>query len=305
MKVMVTGATGVIGRALVKELIARGDEVRALSRDADGARAKLGPAPIVHTWADPVRDPAPVAAVAGADAIVHLLGEPIAQRWSAGAKRAIRDSRVEGTRNLVRAIRDAEPRPAVLVSQSATGLYGPHGDERVDESYPAAEGDFLAGVTEAWEREARAAEELGLRVVTPRTGVVISPSGGALEKMLPPFKLGLGGPIAGGAQYVPWIGLADVVGALIFCLDDSRASGALNLTAPEPVTNRDLSKALGAVLHRPAAVPVPGFAVRTLFGEMGSVVLGGVRAVPARLLELGYRFRDPQLEQALRTATGG
>ena len=159
-------------------------------------------------------------------------------------------------------------------------------------------------MTEAWEAEARAAEELGLRVVTTRTGVVLSESGGALEKMLPPFKLGVGGPVAGGRQYVPWVHMDDVVGALVFALDTPSASGPLNLTAPEPVTNGELSKALGRVLHRPAFAPVPGLALKLLYGDMASIVLTGVRAVPRRLLDLGYEFRRPDLEDALRDATG-
>ena len=303
MKVVVSGATGTIGSALVKELAERGDEVTALSRDAGAAREKLGVD--AARWGDPQSEAAPVDALRGADAVVHLLGEPVAQRWSDGARREIRESRVLGTRNLVAALRELpeSERPRTLVSQSATGFYGPRGDERVDETAPAA-GDFLAEVTEAWEIEARTAEELGLRVAMTRTGVVLSASGGALEKMLPPFRLGVGGPVAGGRQYVPWVHLDDVVGALVFALDTPSASGPLNVTAPEPVTNRELSAALGRVLHRPAVAPVPGLAVKLLYGEMASIVTTGVRAVPRRLLDLGYEFRRPDLEDALRDATG-
>jgi uncharacterized protein len=303
MRVVVSGATGTIGRALVKELVERGDEVTALSRDPDSAREKLGVD--AARWSDPRSEPAPVAALRGSGGVVHLLGEPVAQRWSDEARREIRDSRVLGTRNLVAALRELpeSERPGTLVSQSATGVYGPRGDERVDETEPAA-GGFLAEVTEAWEAEARGAEELGMRVATTRTGVVLSESGGALEKMLPPFKLGVGGPVAGGRQYVPWIHLDDVVGAIVFALDTPTASGPLNVTAPEPVTNRELSTALGHVLHRPAIAPVPGLALKLLYGDMASIVTTGVRAVPRRLLDLGYRFRRPDLEDALRDATG-
>jgi uncharacterized protein (TIGR01777 family) len=303
VKVVVSGATGSIGSALVKELVARGDEVIALSRDASAAREALGVE--AAGWADPQSQPAPANALSGADAVVHLLGEPVAQRWSQSAKREIRNSRMLGTRNLVAALRELPEgeRPGTLVSQSATGLYGPRGDEPVDESTEAGN-DFLAEVTEAWEAEARGAEELGLRVVTTRTGVVLSASGGALEKMLPPFKLGVGGPVAGGRQYVPWVHMDDVVGAFAFALDTPAASGPLNVTAPEPVTNGELSKALGRVLHRPAFAPVPGLALRLLYGDMASIILGGVRAVPRRLLDLGYDFRRPGLEDALREATG-
>jgi len=305
VKVTVTGATGTLGRALVEALRGRGDEVTALSRDAAGAREKLGEAVRTLDWKAPTSEAPPAAALSGQDAVVHLLGEPVAQRWSERAKSEIRDSRVLATRNLVAALRDLDEaaRPGVLVSQSATGWYGPRGDERVDESEPAA-ADFLAGVCAEWEAEGRRAEELGLRVALTRTGVVLSEEGGALERMLPPFKLGVGGPVAGGDQYVPWIHADDIVGALLFCLDNAAASGPLNLTAPEPVTNRELSKALGRVLHRPSVAPVPGLAVKAMYGEMASIVTTGVRAVPARLQALGYEFRQPDLERALRAATG-
>jgi uncharacterized protein len=298
MKVAVTGATGVIGRALVRELVERGDSVVALSRD--GSRSLPG-AEVVE-WRRPKEEPAPAAAFAGVDGVVHLLGEPIAQRWSDETRREIHDSRVLGTRNLVAGLRDAGV--SVLVAQSATGVYGPRGDEVVDESGSAGS-DFLAGVVVDWEAEARAAEQLGLRVVLCRTGVVLSPSGGALETMLTPFKLGVGGPVAGGQQYLPWVHIDDVVGALVFALDSAWVSGPVNVTAPSPVTNRDFSKALGRALHRPAVLPVPGFALRTLYGEMASIVTTGVRAEPRRLRGLGYEFRQPDLDQALAAALAG
>jgi uncharacterized protein (TIGR01777 family) len=303
MRVAVTGATGTIGRALVSELRERGDDVTALSRDAERASASLGiPA---EQWAQPTREPPPAAALRGRDAVVHLLGETIAQRWSDDAKREIRDSRVLATRNLVAGLRalPAGERPRVLVSQSAVGVYGARGDERLDESAPPGD-DFLAKVVRDWEAEARAAEDLGVRVVLTRTGVVLSESGGALEKMLPFFKLGIGGPVAGGRQYVPWVHLDDLVGAMPFALDTEAASGPLNVTAPEPATNKELSRTLGRVLRRPAFAPVPALAVKTLYGEMAMIVTTGQRAVPARLTELGYAFRRPDLERALREATG-
>lgn len=303
MKVTVTGATGTLGRQVVAELKARGDVVTALSRNPDRAREALGDGVHAMQWADPKAEAPPAGALEGQDAVLHLLGEPVAQRWSDDAKREIRDSRVLATRNLVAALRDTSQRPSVLVSQSATGWYGPRGDERVDESEPAA-GDFLARVCVEWEDEAAKAEELGLRVALTRTGVVLSEDGGALEKMLPPFKLGVGGPVAGGKQYVPWVHTDDVVGVLLFCLDTDAASGPVNLAAPEPVTNAELSKALGRVLHRPALAPVPAFAIKALYGEMASIVTTGARAVPARLQELGYRFRRAELDEALRAATG-
>jgi uncharacterized protein (TIGR01777 family) len=302
LKVTVTGATGTLGRDVVRALVDRGDSVTVLSRDAGRARAALGDVRALE-WKEPKADHPPLEAIEGQDGVLHLLGEPVAQRWSDRAKREIRDSRVNSTRNLVSALGATEWRPGVLVSQSATGWYGARGDEAVDESAPAAD-DFLAGVVVQWEEEARKAEGLGLRVALTRTGVVLSESGGALEKMLPPFRLGVGGPVAGGRQYVPWIHSEDVVGGLLFCLDTPAASGPVNLSAPEPVTNAELSKALGRVLGRPAFAPVPALAVKALYGEMSSIVTTGARAVPRRLLELGYEFRQPELEPALRAATG-
>ena len=305
MKVTVTGATGTLGRAVVAELLSQGEDVTVVSRDAVAARSKLGENVRALEWREPKAEAPPAEALSGQDAVLHLLGEPVAQRWSDSAKREIRDSRVLATRNLVVALGElAEAdRPGALVSQSATGWYGPRGAEPVDESVGAGD-DFLAGVCVEWEAEARRAEDLGMRVAITRTGVVLSEDGGALEKMLPPFKLGVGGPVAGGRQYVPWIHADDVVGGLLFALTAGDASGPLNLTAPRPVTNAELSKALGRVLHRPAIAPVPGVAVKALYGEMATIVTTGVRAVPKRLEELGYDFRQPDLEDALREATG-
>ena len=303
MKVAVTGATGTIGRALVRELAARGDVVTALSRNAQRARQALGVE--AAGWERPKSEPPPAEALRGRDGVVNLLGEPLARRWTDDAKREIRDSRILGTRNLVAALAalpDGE-RPRVLVSQSGIDWYGARGDEPVDESEPAGSG-FVAQLTVEWEAEARRAEDLGVRTTTTRTGVVVSPSGGALEKMLPPFRLGVGGPVAGGRQYVSWVHLDDVVGALAFCLSTEAASGPVNVTAPEPVTNREFSKALGRVLRRPAVAPVPALAMKILYGEMAVVVTTGRRALPRRLQELGYEFRRPDLEDALRGATG-
>jgi uncharacterized protein (TIGR01777 family) len=236
--------------------------------------------------------------------VVNLMGAPIARRWTRRARRGIRESRVLGTRNLVAGLDSADPRPGVLVSQSASGYYGARGDEPVDETAPAVSDDFLADVVSEWEREALRAEQLGVRVALSRTGVVLSESGGALEKMLPPFKLGVGGPVAGGRQYVPWVHLDDVVGGLLFLIDTGAARGPVNLTAPKAVTNRELSKALGRVLRRPAVAPVPALALQVLYGQMAQVVTTGARLVPRRLEQLGYRWRQPELERALRSATG-
>jgi uncharacterized protein len=287
-----------IGRALVRELRERGDEVIALSRDPERAAASLGVE--AQAWRDPKGEPPPPDSLRGSDAVAHLLGETVAQRWTEAAKREIRDSRILSTRQLVAGLAElaSEERPRVLVSQSATGFYGPRGDERLSEEAAAGD-DFLAKVVRDWEAEAQRAVELDMRVVTTRTGVVLSEQGGALEKMLPFFKLGIGGPVAGGKQYVPWVHLDDVVGALVACIDGD-LSGPVNVTAAEPATNRELSKALGKVLKRPAFAPVPALAVEALYGEMAMIVTTGQRAVPARLEQSGYRFRRPSLEAALR-----
>jgi uncharacterized protein (TIGR01777 family) len=300
MRVVVTGATGTIGSALVGALRERGDDVVALSREAAGARRRLGEGVAVHAWPDPAQEPPPVAAIAGADAVANLLGEPIAQRWTGAAKRRIRESRVNGTRQLVRALAalPERDRPRTLVSQSASGYYGPSDDRPLDEDAPPGH-DWLAGLVVEWEQEARAAERFA-RVVRTRTGVVLAPSGGALAKMLPPFKLGVGGPVAGGRQYVPWVHLDDVAGALLRCIDDSSLGGAVNVTAPEAVTNKELSRALGRVLHRPAVAPVPALALRVRYGEMSTIVTTGARLVPARLQAAGHAFRFPAVEPALR-----
>ena len=304
-RVLVTGATGTIGRIVCHALQARGDQVVALSRNRVRAQKTLGAQVDVQLWAEPTAEPPPAAALAGTDAVVHLLGEPIAQRWTEGAKTRIRDSRVDSTRMLVAGLRqlaDGE-RPTVLVSQSAMGFYGPRDDQELGEDAPPGH-DFLAGVVVDWEAEAARASDL-LRVVVTRTGIVLSPAGGALEKMLPPFRLGVGGPVAGGRQYVPWIHLDDVASAIIFCLDNGEAQGAVNLTAPVPVTNAELSRTLGRVLHRPAILPVPALALRLLYGEMAEIVTTGQRAVPAVLRRLGFEFRHADLEAALRDVLHG
>ncbi|MGA2011537.1 MAG: TIGR01777 family oxidoreductase [Solirubrobacteraceae bacterium] len=305
MRVLITGATGTIGLALADALQARGDQVVALSRDPERGQRVLGGGATVHAWSEPTREPPPAQALAAADVIVHLLGAPVAQRWSDDAKRTIRESRVLGTRHLVaglQALGDGQG-PRALISQSATGYYGPRGDDEVDERADPGT-DFLAEVTVAWEHEAAAASPR-LRVARTRTGVVLSPDGGALAKMLPFFRLGVGGPVAGGHQYVPWIHLDDVVGAMLHCIDDDDASGPINLTAPNPVTNAALSRALGHALSRPAILPVPALAIKLLYGEMAEMVTTGQRAVPARLGELGYAFAHPEVEPALRDVLGG
>jgi uncharacterized protein (TIGR01777 family) len=298
-RIVVTGATGTIGKAVVDALQARGARVVALSRDRQRAQDALGAAVEVHHWPEPTRTPPPGASLSGAEAVINLMGEPVAQRWSEDARRAIRESRELATKMLVAGLRDLadEERPATLVSQSATGYYGARGGEPVDErARPGS--DFLAEVVLAWEREAASAESL-MRVVMTRTGVVLSPRGGALAQMLPFFALGLGGPVAGGRQYVPWIHLDDAVGGLLFCLEHEDVAGAVNLVAPNAVSNADFSRALGKALRRPAFLPVPAFALRLLYGEMSEIVTTGHNVVPARLAELGYEFSYQEIAAAL------
>jgi uncharacterized protein (TIGR01777 family) len=298
MKLTITGATGLIGSRLVRALKARGDEITVLSRNPVRARETLGVDAV--EW-DPMAGPAPAEALAGRDAVVHLAGESVAQRWNDETKHRIRASRETGTRNLVAGLRAAEPRPSVLVASSAVGYYGKHGDERVGEDTPPGD-DFLAEVCVIWEREAAAAGELGVRVVQVRTGVVLDKDGGALKTMLPPFRLGVGGPVAGGDQYLPWIHADDLVGIYLAAVDGRDWDGPVNGSAPEPVTNADFSKALGRALHRPAVLPVPGFAIQLLYGDMSEMVTEGQRAVPNRAQALGYSYAHPDIDEALRDA---
>jgi uncharacterized protein len=304
LRVTVTGATGLIGRPLVAALQDAGAQVSVLTRDPKRARERLaraGGAPVeAYAW-EPMADPAPTEALEGRDAVVHLAGENIAQRWSGRAKEAILESRVTGTRHLLAGIRKAERPPRALVSSSGVGYYGAHGEEPLDEE--AAPGrDFLAQVCVEWESEARKAEGLGMRVVRVRTGAVLHRDGGALEKMLPPFRLGLGGPVAGGRQYMSWIHRDDLVGIMVAAASDQRWSGPVNATAPKPVSNRDFARALGRALNRPALLPVPGAALRLLYGEMAEIVTEGARVVPAKALVLGYEFAHPELDEALSSA---
>ncbi|HEX4719858.1 MAG TPA: TIGR01777 family oxidoreductase [Thermoleophilaceae bacterium] len=285
MRVAVTGATGTIGRAVVRVLRDRGDDVVAVSRNP----ASAGMDAIGWDGLD----------LSGFDGVIHLAGSPIDQRWTDEGKKKIRDSRIDGTRKLVEALRAADPRPRVLVSQSAEGYYQ-RGSQPVPEESPPGSG-FLSDVVQAWEAEARKAEELGVRVVLPRTGVVLSKEGGALPKMLTPFKLGVGGPVAGGAQPFPWVDVRDAAEALVFLLDNDAASGPVNLVSPEEHTNKTFTNVLGRVIRRPTLFPVPSFAIKILYGEMGSTVTQGSNPDPTKLQQLGYTFKQANLENALRS----
>jgi uncharacterized protein len=299
-RVTLTGASGLIGPAVISELERRGAEITVLSRNPQRARQTLGEAVEVVGWST-LTEPAPAAALSGRDAIVHLAGAPVAQRWSARGKQAIDQSRVLGTRNLVQGIATAQPRPRALICSSAIGIYGARHEEPLDEDARHGSG-FLAQTCIAWEHEARQAAQLGTRVVSMRTGVVLDVKGGALAKMLPPFRIGVGGPVAGGDQYVSWIHIADLAAMYAIAAQDETWSGPVNATAPEPVTNLELSKALGRALHRPASLPVPGIALRLLYGEMAQIVITGQRVLPAKALVLGYEFRHPHLPEALASA---
>jgi uncharacterized protein (TIGR01777 family) len=299
MKVLVTGASGLIGSALCDALLARGDRVVGLSRDP--SRARDGKPSIEwHRW-EPTLERPPATAFDGVEGVVNLVGEKINQRWTDEAKRKIMETRRTATHNLVGTIAGLEQRPSVLVSQSAVGYYGDRGDAIVEESTGAGNESFDSEVVVAWEQAAREAEPTGVRLAILRSGQILDAKGGMLGELLTPFKLGLGGPLAGGDQYISWIHADDEVGLILWALDNDTVSGVLNATAPDPATNRDFSKALGRALGRPAVVPVPGVALDLKFGsEFGRVLRGGQRVVPKRAEELGYEFKHPDLDEALR-----
>ena len=298
MKVLVTGASGFIGRALCDALLVRGEEVVGLTRDPERVR-RSNPLVDWHAW-EPTLERPPAEAFEGVEGVVNLLGEKVNQRWTDDAKRRIMESRRTGTHNLVGAIASLESKPTVLVSQSAIGYYGDRGAAIVDESAEPGDG-FDAEVVREWEKAAREIEGSGVRLVVVRTGHVLDPGGGLLAQLLTPFKLGVGGPIAGGKQYMSWVHIDDEVGVLLWALNEEKVSGTVNSTAPNPVTNRELSKALGGALGRPAVVPVPGFALDLMFGgEFAAVLKGGQRVAPRRTQDLGYEFVHPDLDEALR-----
>ena len=297
MHVAITGSTGLVGSALVPFLTTGGHTVTRVVRD----RGRAGPGDVV--W-DPARGQIDAAALEGVDAVVHLAGEPVSERWTREHKAAILASRQEGTRLIAEAIAGLARPPRVFVSTSAVGIYGDGGDQPLDEDGPHGR-DFLAQVAEAWEAAAEPARRAGVRTVHPRLGVVLSPAGGALARLLPPFQMGGGGKLGSGKQWMSWIGLHDTVAALHHLLFTESLDGPVNVTAPAPVTNEAFSRTLAGILGRPAAITVPGFALKAMFGEMAEVMLlHGQRVLPRRLLESGFAFSHPTLEEALRFELG-
>ena len=294
MNITVTGATGFIGNRLVHDLLRAGHRIHALGRKRS---ADLPHAVGFSEWQSTEAEPPPES-LAIADAIVHLAGEPVAQRWTPEVKGRIRTSRVDGTRKLVNALTKQSHQPRVLVCASAIGYYGSRGDEVLAET-SAPGRDFLSQVVVDWEQAAREAEAVGIRVVSLRFGVVLGKDGGALAKMLPPFRLGLGGRLASGQQWMSWIHVDDVIGLIRFSLDNSSARGPMNATSPNPVTNADFTRELAAAVHRPAIFPVPRFALNLLFGEMAEVILGSQRVLPKATQSAGFQFQYPELRPAL------
>lgn len=296
MKALVTGGSGFVGPRLLRLL----DRPLVLSRNPERAQRSIGHlAGRIVRW-DPEDGPPPPEVFAGIDAVFHLAGESVAEgRWTAAQKARIRDSRVIGTRHLVQGIAQASSRPAVLVSASAVGYYGDRGDEELTEAATPAH-DFLADVCVAWEDEALAAERSGVRVVTARTGIVLGAGGGALGKMLTPFKLGAGGPLGHGRQWMPWIHVADLARLYVHAADTATIRGAMNAVAPHPVRNSEFTKALGRQLHRPAFMPAPYIGLRLLFGEFAKVLFASQRVMPRVALDSGFTFQYPEIAAALR-----
>lgn len=290
MRVAVTGASGLIGTALTSNLIADGHEIRRLVR-----REARGPDEV--RW-DPIAGTVDLAGLAGADAVVHLAGAPIGRLWTKGYQQQILDSREYGTRTIARAVAELEPRPRVLLCASGVHYYSGRDAEPCDESSPPGTG-FLTDVVLAWEAAADPAREAGIRVVHGRNGVVVSDRGGAFLPLIRLFRLGVGGRMGSGKQYWSWIALTDMVRALRFVLDHDDLAGPVNVTGPNPVTNAEVTRALGAALHRPTMLPAPGFALRLVLGGMSSAALDSIRAVPGRLTDAGFTFRHATIEAAL------
>jgi uncharacterized protein (TIGR01777 family) len=299
-KILIAGATGLIGTALAASCARDGLPVVALVRDVSRAAPRL-PGATLYAW-DSTKGAPPSQAFDGVDAVVNLVGESVAgRRWSEAQKQRVRESRIAASREIVEALRARQQRPRVLVQSSGVGYYGDRGDEIITEASPPGQG-FLAEVARDWEAEAQKAAELGVRVVLLRQGAVLSPAGGMLAKLLTPFKLGIGGHVGSGKQWLPWIHLDDQVGLIRHVIANDRVSGPLNAVAPEPATNAEFTTALGRALHRPTVLAAPAFALRVaLGGQMAEeLLLASQRAMPVRTLETGYKFQQPLLERALK-----
>jgi uncharacterized protein (TIGR01777 family) len=293
VNITISGASGLIGRRLMKVLAADGHNVHVLSRHAG---TNLPPGVRLSAW-DPVRGEPPAESLSGADAVIHLAGESLAQRWNPEVKQKISASRIEGTRNLVRALAKLTKRPQTLVCASAIGYYGSRGDEVLTESSGPGS-DYIAQVCAGWERAAREAETLGMRVVSIRSGLVLDARGGALARMLPPFRMGAGGKLAGGRQWMSWIHIADLAALFLHALLNP-VSGPLNGVSPNPVMNEAFTRALAAALHRPAVFPIPALALKVMFGEMAGLLLASQRVLPKATEAAGFRFQFTDLGAAL------
>jgi uncharacterized protein len=305
MKVLIAGATGLVGTELTRTLHAGGVGVNALVRNTERAAACLPVGVTLFPW-DAVSGPPPTAAFEGVDAVVSLVGESIAaRRWTDARRKRLRDSRIVSTRAIVNEIRGLPSKPRILVSASAVGYYGDRGDEILTEASPAGTG-FLAELARDWESEAMRASEIGLRVVVLRNGAVLARQGGFLRKILPVFRLGAGGRVGPGSQWFPWIHIEDTIALIRHALTEEKVAGAQNGVAPEPVTNRELTAALGEVLSRPTVLAAPAFALRLALGGMADeLLLGSQRVMPVRTLENGFRFRHPLLRAALKDLLDG
>ena len=294
MKITLTGASGFIGQQLIERLLQDGHSLHAVGRHRPGAPVRFS------EW-DANGGAVPIEAIEGAEAIIHLAGEPIAQRWNSAVKKRIRDSRILGTRAIVEAVSGLHQRPQTFLCASAIGYYGDRADEILDEHSSQGRG-FLSEVCFEWEREARAAGHLGLRVVMLRFGIVLGKEGGALKQMLPPFRLGVGGPTASGRQWMSWIHADDLIEAILFSLRNGNLFGPINATSPNPVRNQEFAKALGEALRRPAVIHTPVFALKLLLGETAEIALMSQRVAPRALERAGFEFRYPEIHSALKHA---
>ncbi len=291
MNILITGGTGFIGSALSRKLKNSGHNVTVTTRRQSDSKEKL-------TWSPPGL--IPESKLSNIDAVINLAGESIASgRWTAERKKRLISSRVETTRALVESIKNSDPGPKILISASAVGFYGQHGDEEVTENTGQGT-DFLAEICRAWESEALKAQESGLRVVIMRFGTVLESDGGALLKMITPFKLFLGGPLGSGRQWFPWVHRDDLTGIIKYAMDNKSMSGPFNVTSPQAVTNREFSDALGRALNRPSCLPVPGFVLKIVFGELSSILLTGQKVLPEKILNAGFKFKYPDIDGALR-----